>query len=188
MNPDILGFTETSIDHSLTALYQMPGFNMFNQCRSRYEGRIALYVSSKYQTTGSDQFSIINSFSECLGFEIEFFLSDIFMFMYIYRPPSDDINGCLSNLLNTLTLANDKKYKGIFALGDFNFDLLFYNNNYVQDSIYLMHSFSLFPLITRATRVTMNTAALTDHIWSKQVETNVNKLITEKYFLSYSNN
>lgn len=57
--------------------------------------------------------------------------------------------------------------------------MLSYSDNSVHDFITLMYSFSLFPLITRTTRVTDNTATLIDHIWSTQVEPNVNNLIIE---------
>lgn len=117
MKLDILGFTETRLDHSLTHLHQISGYNMFNQCRNRYGGGVTLYVSSKYHSTGTDQFSLKNNSLECLGVEIKF-LDKLSLCLCIYRPPSGNINVYLTNLMNILTLASDRKYQSIFALGD----------------------------------------------------------------------
>ena len=50
------------------------------------------------------------------------------------------------------------------------------DSNYVHDFINLMYFFSLFPLITKPSRVSENTATLIDHIWTTQVELNINNL------------
>lgn len=36
-----------------------------------------------------------------------------------------------------------------------------------------MYSFSIFPVITKPTRVTDNTASLLDHVWTTKVEFNI---------------
>lgn len=77
-----------------------------------------------------------------------------------------------------LSYVNDQNYFGVFIFGDFNLDLLKCNEN-VSDFINLMHSFSLFPSITKPTRVTNNTATLIDHIWSTQIEYNINNYVIQ---------
>lgn len=42
-----------------------------------------------------------------------------------------------------------------------------------------MYSFSLFPVITKPTRVTDNTASLLDHLWTTETESNVNNYMIE---------
>ena len=52
-------------------------------------------------------------------------------------------------------------------------DLLKQSSNInVCEFINIMHSFSLFPLITKQTRITNTTATLIDQIWSTQAEMN----------------
>ena len=74
-------------------------------------------------------------------------------------------------------LTNDKKYDGIYVFGDLNLDLLKHNDSSVFEFINLMYSFSLFPLITRPTRITDASATLIDHIWVSQLESNISNHI-----------
>ena len=59
-------------------------------------------------------------------------------------------------------------------MGDLNIDL-FKTAEHRQTSIFLniMYSHSFFPLITKLTRVTGNSATLIDHIFTTNFETNV---------------
>lgn len=52
-------------------------------------------------------------------------------------------------------------------------------NNNVDEFVNLMFSFSLFPVITRPTRVTNTTATLMDHIWTTQVDLNTGNFIID---------
>lgn len=74
-----------------------------------------------------------------------------------------DKNAFLFIFTNILSLTADIRYIDILVLGDFNFDLITYNDKFVE-FIALMYSFSLFPVISRSTRVTGTTATLIDHI------------------------
>ena len=69
----------------------------------------------------------------------------------------------LSNLIETLSLENEK----IVLLGDFNVDLLKYdNNNDVSDILDTMHSNLLLLHITSPTRITAKSSTLLDNIFS----------------------
>lgn len=39
---DILEFTETRLDPDLASLYQLPGYNLSNNCRHRYGGGVVM--------------------------------------------------------------------------------------------------------------------------------------------------
>ena len=173
---DVLAFTEVRLDQHLVSMYQIPGYNMFTTCRNRYVGGVALYVASKYNATKSEYFSLSNNSIECLGVECKIF-DKSYISVCIYRPPSGDKTTFLNTLLDTLTTVFDKTYTAVFILGDFNLDLHNYNNNFVYEFITLMYSFSLFPVITKPTRVTDNTASILDHLWTTEVESNINKFI-----------
>ena len=62
----------------------------------------------------------------------------------------------------------------IYILGDFNINLL-NTDKHVQSSDFLetMYLFSLFPFITKPTRVTKSTATLIDNIYSNHIHNNV---------------
>ena len=102
----------------------------------------------------------------------------MFILICIYRPPQgNSINNFLTALNEILTNIKDKNYNEIFIFGDFNMNLLQNNDHNIQDLINLMYSYSLFPLITLATRVTATSATLIDHIWSTNVENIVSNYV-----------
>ena len=175
---DVIGLQETRLDQALAPLYQLPGYNMFTKCRNRHGGGVSLYIKNRYSSKEIGEFTILNNSVEILGVDFGI-MSKLYLVLCIYRPPRGDINIFISTLKDILTTANDRKYDGIFAIGDFNLDLMTYNDKYVYDFITTMYSFSLFPLINRPTRVTNTTATIIDHIWTTQVEFNVNNLIIE---------
>lgn len=73
-----------------------------------------------------------------------------------------------------------EKTNYIFITGDFSIDLITSEtDNFVNDFIMLMYSFSLFPLITRPATVTETTGSLIDHIWTTQIENNIDNYILE---------
>ena len=176
---DILCFTETRLDDQIIPLYQLPGYTMFNTCRNRYGGGVAVYICRKYKSKLSDICSIINIAVECLGVEFSC-LDKRYFCLCVYRPPNGSKNLFLCTLSDILTEIFDKNYTAVYVLGDFNVDLLVHkNDNFVNDFINLMYSFSFLPLITRPTRVTDTSASLIDHIWTSQVETNTSNFILE---------
>ena len=59
-------------------------------------------------------------------------------------------------------------------MGDFNLDLLRYNDNIpTQEFIDRLFSYSFYPLISNPTRITSNTTTLIDNIFTNQLFDNV---------------
>ena len=76
----------------------------------------------------------------------------------------------LSSLIETLSLENKK----IVLLGDFNVDLLKYdNNNDVSNFLDTMHCNLLLPHITSPTRITAKSSTLIDNIFSNFFESSL---------------
>ena len=78
-----------------------------------------------------------------------------------------------------LSLVYDKNFEAIYVFGDFNLNLFKCNDNNVSDYVNLMYSFSLFPFITKPTRITSTSATLIDHMWSTQLAENVGNFIIQ---------
>ena len=173
---DVLAFTETRLDHDINKLYQLPGYNMFTKSRNRYGGGVALYFSDYHHSTLIEQFCCVESFIECLGVE-HIIHNKKYLCICIYRPPGGCMNSFMTVLNDLLAVAYNKQYSSIYLCGDFNVDLVKYKDNIVSDFINLMFSFSLFPLITRPTRITDTTATLLDHVWTSHPELNINNYI-----------
>ena len=72
-------------------------------------------------------------------------------------------NGILSNIT--------KGGKTCYVAGDYNLDILHYSEHALtQEFVESLFSHMLFPLITKPTRITANLAALTDNIFTNQLE------------------
>lgn len=172
---DVIGLTETRLDSDLIPLYQLPEYNMFNQCRNRYGGGVTLYVSNSYSSTMMNEFSFVEPYLECVSVQCDVNnnTGKKILYMCIYRPPNGNINCFINKMNEILSLVNDIKYYDIYILGDFNLDLMKNNEKNVFEFINLMYSFSLFPLITKPTRVTNDSATLIDHIWITRTEDNI---------------
>lgn len=86
-------------------------------------------------------------------------------------------------MLSDILSVSFEKTNYIFITGDFSIDLITSEtDNFVNDFIMLMYSFSLFPLITRPARVTDTTGSLIDHIWTIQIENNIDNYILISQF------
>lgn len=86
--------------------------------------------------------------------------------------------------------------KVVFICGDFNIDLLNPNKNKMTDKfINTMHSLSLYPKVTRPSRITSNCATLIDNIFTNDFESNtVSRLLVNdisdhlSVFIVYNSN
>ena len=101
----------------------------------------------------------------------------------IYRsdtPPKADLD-IFTHTIHELQQQLNNDNKETYIMGDMNIDLLPYENH--QKKEYLDNIFSLgyIPLITKATRITPNSATLIDHIYTnkKQVAATSGILITD---------
>ena len=92
----------------------------------------------------------------------------------IYRHPSTDLTDFNWNYLNKLLENISKEQKSIFLLGDFNVNLLNYNEhkqtNKFLDSLV---SNSFIPLILQPTRITSHSTTLIDNIFSNDIDPDI---------------
>ena len=85
----------------------------------------------------------------------------------IYRHPSMDLTDFNCNYLNKLLENISKEQKSIFLLGDFNVNLLNYNeHNQTNEFLDSLASNSFIPLILQPTRITSHSNTLIDNIFS----------------------
>ena len=85
----------------------------------------------------------------------------------IYRHPSVDLTDFNCNYLNKLLENISKEQKSIFLLGDFNVNLLNYNeHNQTNEFLDSLASYSFIPLILQPTRITSHSSTLIDNIFS----------------------
>ena len=92
----------------------------------------------------------------------------------IYRHPSIDLTNFNCNYLNQLLENISKEQKSIFLLGDFNVNLLNYNeHNQTNEFLDPFASNSYIPLILQPTRITSHSNTLIDNIFSNVIDPDI---------------
>ena len=92
----------------------------------------------------------------------------------IYRHPSMDLADFNSNYLNKLLENTSKEQKSVFLLGDFDVNLLNYNeHNQTNEILDSLASNSFIPLILQPTRITSHSNTLIDNIFSNVIEPDI---------------
>ena len=92
----------------------------------------------------------------------------------IYRHPSMDFADFNCNYLNKLLENISEEQKSIFLLGDFNVNLLNYNeHNQTNQFLDFLPSNSFIPLILQPTRITSHSNALIDNIFSNVIDPDI---------------
>lgn len=175
---DVLGFTEIRLQSHLSSLYELPNYYMYANSRNAHGGGVAIYISNEFTSSVLNPLTFSEPFIESIGVEA-LIRNKRNVFVCIYRPPSGNFNSFHETMSDILTTVHEKIYQNIYIFGDFNLDLLKGNNHNVQEFVNIMSSFSLFPFITRPTRVTHTSATLIDHIWSTQLEGNTGNYIIQ---------
>ena len=83
-----------------------------------------------------------------------------------YRPPASNPDLFMTKLIEMLTVLRLAKYHKIILCGDFNIYMLNLQDGVSRDFTNIMNWYSLLPLISKATRITADTATLIDNIFS----------------------
>ena len=92
----------------------------------------------------------------------------------IYRHPSMDLTDFNCNYLNKLLENISKEQKSIFLLGDFNVNLLNYNeHNQTNEFLDSLASNSFIPLILQPTRITSHSNTLIDNVCSNVIDPDI---------------
>ena len=162
--------TENWLDESKQDLFDLEGYNCLHKFRKEKRGGgVSLYIENGIDFINRPDLEYFDSDMESLFIEAEgssFNLSSNIVIAVIYRMPNtslDIFNDRVTSILNTITREN----KLCYFLGDLNIDLLKHENHSpTSDFLDIMYSYSMFPLITKPTRVTKDTATLIDHIFT----------------------
>ena len=103
-----------------------------------------------------------STFTEILNLKKSIIIIDC-----IYKQPSMGFNDFNINYLNNLLNKVPKEQKSVFLLGDFNANLLNYNNhNLTNEFLDSLTSNSFSPYVLQPTRLTSHSKTLIDNIFS----------------------
>ena len=171
----VIGLTETWLNERTRDLYGIDGYQHFSLVRDRKRGGgVSLFVQNDFNVTTRTDLGIMNENIEALFIEIQ---ADVTQLMKnciignVYRPPAQDINEFYNSLAEILLKIKNEN-KTIYIMGDFNLNILDSDKHLpTADFIELMYSNSMFPLISKPTRITNSTATLIDNIFCNDIST-----------------
>jgi hypothetical protein len=163
----VVGLTETWLTESTRDIYSINGYQHFSLIRAKKRGGgVSLFVKNVFNVTARKDLDVMNENIEGLFIELQ---EKNCVIGIIYRPPAKDINEFCESLSEILfKIKNENKL--VYIMGDFNLNLLEAIQHLpTANFIELMYSNSLFPLISKPTRVTKHSASLIDNIFCNDV-------------------
>lgn len=169
----IIAISETWISDGKDADFDLNGYEMYIQNRkSKNGGGVALYVDKNLRSKLiPNMTTTLEGVMEGLTIEIIMENRRNILVSCLYRAPGSDIE----NFKNCVEKMFTKSVqKDIFICGDFNIDLMKSKQHKpIEDFLDMMYSLTLFPKITRPTRITTHCATLIDNIFTNNIELNM---------------
>lgn len=176
LNFSFIGLSETWLDGDKKELYYLSSYNSVNKYRhGKRGGGVSVYVKENIPFTERNDLVYFDSEMESVFIEIEsnvYNTTSNIIIGVIYRIPNTSVsifNDRVTDILNIVRREN----KLCYFMGDFNLDLLKHEeHNLTSEFLNILYSCSVFPLITKPTRVTSETATLIDFILTNNLELN----------------
>ena len=169
---DVIGISESKeqTNHGFLTNVDISGYTMYSTPTKSSCGGAALYVKSLLNHKPREDLSVCKDEFEMVGVEILNSKSKNIICCCVYRHPNTDAQEFV-NFLDNLLQNLGKENKQIFLMGDFNLNLLNYENHSdTNDFINTMVSHYLLPYILHPTRVTDHSSTVIDNIFSNTTE------------------
>ena len=167
---DLIAFNETRLDANITDnMIKIDGYDVVRKDRSRNGGGVCIYLRSSINYKVRND--LVPTKLEVVCIEITKPHSKPFLVTTVYRPPSASSE--FFDHFEKLIKAIDHENKEVFILGDLNCNMLKADSdsNIPTKKIKSLYElYQLTQLINEATRVTMTTTSLIDHILTNTPE------------------
>ena len=163
--------TETWLNdsHNISSL-KIPTYHdpIYENRSGKKGGGVAFHV--KDDLTFTRRYDLEMTAAETLFIEISLSTGKQLIIGVVYRTEANPVDDFINDLDFTLSKI-EKEHKLAWLTGDFNIDLLKHGElAYVDNFINTLFSNSYYPLISKPTRVTKNTATLIDNIFSNDLQ------------------
>jgi len=170
----VIGISETWLNDQNQDFAHLPGYNFVSNHRNgKTGGGVGLFLQNnlEYKVLKDCYFSD-PEIIESIFVEIMIPHGKNIIVGTIYRPPNHNLPGFLAKcneLISIISSAN----KHCYIMGDFNLDLLSYNDHApTQEFMDSLFSHMFFPLISKPTRITSHSATLIDNIFTNHISSN----------------
>ena len=160
--------SETWLKEEEEKFYELPGYTFISLPRqNKIGGGVAIYISNKLSfKTRADLKTDLTDECEYIAVEVSHSKNNSIILISMYRPPNTDLakfNLKFNRLLEIISL---ETHKNIIVAGDFNIDLLKYEQHQnTEQFLNCLLTNTLLPTITRPTRITEYTSTLLDNIF-----------------------
>uniref|UniRef100_A0A8C7XUM2 Reverse transcriptase domain-containing protein n=1 Tax=Oryzias sinensis TaxID=183150 RepID=A0A8C7XUM2_9TELE len=167
---DIITISETWFSHDKDADFELENYelNYVNRVNKK-GGGVAIYVEKNTKFTVIDKLSVaVDGILECLTVEICNNSGKNVIISCVYRSPGSSLEVFSDWMEKMFTSLNNKI---LYICGDFNIDLINPSKHKgTDDFISRMYGMSLYPTITRPSRITTQSATLIDNIFTNNIE------------------
>lgn len=164
---NIVAISETWINSEKGAAFELNGYELKYKSRvDKKGGGVALFVDQNLSYKVIENMTItVSDIMECITVEIDMGKKRNVIVSCVYRAPSSNIDIFKDIMEGLFANTNQKLY---FICGDLNIDLLNPNKHKQTDEFFdALFSMSLFPMITKPSRVTSHCATLIDNLFTK---------------------
>ena len=171
---DVVSLNETWLTKTITNLPTVTGYDLISKPRqNRQGGGVGFLIHSKIPHRRRSDLEITTTELEHAVVELK--CKSKILLCSMYKPPNSDIFLFLEEYKIIVNKLKEEKHGNIIIYLDHNLDFLKENKHaHTRKFIESNLDFNLFPVITRPTRVTYNSATLIDNI-----------MISEKLQINY---
>lgn len=184
--PEIIAISETKLKDQNINNISIPGYSFVNTNSHSAAGGVGMYIANDIDFIVRQDLSHSNADFESCWIEINRIKHKNILIGTFYRHPSGNYDHFEQILKEHLASLNSKQ-KEVFLLGDFNINLLNYNNDH-KTAQFLdgLLDEGFMQLITKPTRVTDHTSTLIDHIFTNIPQKILNSgILFSRYLLTY---
>jgi len=172
---DLIAITETSHNDNdkFKSNIKLDGYDLFSTPTNSSKGGTAIFSKKKLDVIERIDMKIQHDHFESVWIELKNKKGKNVICGSLYRHPHDivDIYQNFLNYLETCISKITKENKIIYLCGDFNSDLLKYDDNNNYKKFYdLLSSYGIFPMILLPTRVTDHSATIVDNIFTNNLD------------------
>eukprot|EP00794_Sanderia_malayensis_P004109 gene4109-4667_t len=176
MNFQVIGLSETkaTVGAQNKINIELPGYKFHESPSHSSAGGVGIYVKSNLTANKRDDLCIGDKDFEIVWIEVENPKAHNILFCCAYRHPNSEISKFTNYFQETLkNIAKENKL--IAIMGDFNIDLLKYDNNTpTNDFVNMMFSYHFQPSILHPTRITESSSTIFDNIYvNNATESNI---------------
>lgn len=163
-----IALSETWLTSLNEDTYSLPGYQFVSQTRDdKPGGGVGIFISNDFSFKLRTDLCRNLSCIECLFIEVPQKGKRNILFGCFYRPPNTDTVLFNTEIVEILKVIENRKNSIVFLAGDFNLDLLKFDNHApTAEFLNNLLSYSYYPAIRYPTRISDTSATLIDNIFT----------------------